>query len=56
MNKPLGTHCPACSRFLQRQRGVLRWAIGIALLAAFFFWVGANAPVTTTPFMCKVYG
>lgn len=48
--------CPSCRRFLQQHRRALRWAVMLAVLAAFFFWVGANAPVTTQPYMCKVYG
>jgi hypothetical protein len=54
--RPPLTPCPSCRDFLRRHRPALRWAIVLALLAAFFFWVGANAPVTTQPYMCKVYG
>ena len=48
--------CPPCRRFVHRHRGLLSWAIVLALVAAAGFWVGANAPVVTTPLMCKIYG
>jgi hypothetical protein len=50
------TFCPSCLDFLHRHSRALRWTVVLALLIGFFFWVGANAPVTTQPFMCKVYG
>jgi len=48
--------CPPCHRFVQRHRKAIRRAVGLTLLAGFLFWVGANAPVVTTPQLCKVYG
>jgi len=48
--------CLPCRRFLRRHRRFLRWVIVSALVAAVGFWIGANAPVVTTPLMCKIYG
>jgi hypothetical protein len=47
--------CLPCRQFVRHHRKPLRWALGLVLLAAFFFWVGAHAPVATLPQMCKVY-
>jgi hypothetical protein len=48
--------CLPCQRFFHRHRRLLRWTIVLALIAAAGFWIGANAPVVTTPWMCKIYG
>ena len=38
--------------FLRRHR----LALILAAVALLFFWIGANAPRTAIPLMCKIYG